>query len=127
MGEFPNDTKRFLADYITSVDQLEALLLLSGQPGRAWDAADLSRELYIAPEAAAARLADLQTLGFLARTEGPVASYSYQPRTADLSRGVSQLAEVYKQRRAAVITMIYSKPLKHVQSFADAFKFWKEK
>jgi hypothetical protein len=37
-----------------------------------------------------------------------------------------QLAALYQERRVAVITQIYSKPVKKVQTFADAFRFRRE-
>jgi hypothetical protein len=39
---------------------------------------------------------------------------------------IDQLADLYQQRRVAVITQIYSRPVKNVQTFADAFRLRKE-
>ena len=67
MDDFPEDVKRFIIDHITSVDQLEVLLLVRGNPRADWIASGVSKELYTQPEAAAMRLASLQALGLVNR------------------------------------------------------------
>lgn len=125
VGEFPDDVRRFILDIINSVEQLETLLLLRGQPDREWSAQAVSQALYTQPEAAAMRLTDLHARGLLTVTEGPERLYRYRPATGDQDRLIGQLADVYRERRVAVISLIYSKPLNQVQAFADAFKFRK--
>ncbi len=124
MDGFPEAVRKFVAENISSVEHLEALLLLRSQPMRAWSAADLSRELYIGLEPAAARLSGLEAQGLLVRVPGPC--YHYRPRNPVLDLVVAELAELYKVRRHAIIALIYSQPPKYVQSFADAFRLRKE-
>lgn len=126
-GDFPEEVRRFILDHISSVEQLEVLLLLKGSAPREWTAKAVSQALYTQPEAAAMRLADLQTRGLLAVREGPERQYNYLPGTPELAGTVNRLAEVYRERRVTVITMIYSKPSSPVQAFADAFRLRKEK
>ena len=125
VGDFPADVERFLLQNITSVDQLEVLLLLRADPGRTWSPAAVSRELATQPEAAAQRLADLQALRLVVPAEGHDRPYRYAPATDDLRAQVDRLAQVYKERRVAVITLIYSKPHSQAQAFADAFRLRK--
>lgn len=125
--QFPEEVRRLIIEHINSVEQLEVLLLLSGSPERGWDAEAVSKALYTQPEAAAMRLADLRVRGLLSLVEGSERLYRYHPSTPELDRLVSSLARVYRERRVAVITLIYSKPLDQVQAFADAFRLRKEK
>lgn len=127
MDDFQEDIRRFILDNITSVEQLEVLLLLQRTPEKDWNAASVSKELYTQPEAAAQRLADLEALGLLAHAEGPSPEYRYAPRTLARAQLVARTAEVYRQRRVAVISLIYSRPPSEAQAFADAFRLRKEK
>lgn len=124
---FPDDVRQFIADYIHSVAELEVLLLLKGSGERSWSAEELSKSLYTSGEMAGTQLADLSARGLL-RSEGDAPpSYRYAPQTKELEHLVSQLDDIYQQRRVSVITLIYSKPVDKVRTFADAFRLRKEK
>ena len=58
----------------------------------------------------------------------PVAgtSYVYRSQDAELDKVIDQLATAYQERRVAVVSLIYSKPLNKVQTFADAFRLRRE-
>lgn len=124
--EFPDKIRRFITEHFTSVEQLEALLLLRTDPARDWNAVQLSQALYTQPAAAAMRLADLRARGFLTAVDGSPPRYRYQPATAELASSVDDLAETYRERRVTVITLIYSRPTDPAQAFADAFRLRKE-
>lgn len=127
MTDFPLDVRRFIADSIDSVEQLEVLLLLRRSSDRAWSTDEVSRAVYTHPNAAARRLAALLGLGLLtANGEGPERRYRYAPADPAKSETVDRLAMLYQERRVAVITLIYSKPLDQVQAFADAFRLRRE-
>jgi hypothetical protein len=123
---FPEDVRRFILEHVNSVEQLEVLLLLRGRPDADWDAAAVSRALSTAPAAAAMRLADLHARGLLVPVKPGEARYRYGPAAPELARLVDGLAEAYRERRVAVVALIYSKPQTQVQAFADAFKLRKE-
>jgi hypothetical protein len=124
--EIPDQIRQFIAEHFNSVEQLEALLLLRADPGRDWDAVQLSQALYTQPVAAAMRLADLKARGFLTVAESSPPRYRYQPANPDLGSRIDLLAEVYRERRVTVITLIYSRPIDPAQAFADAFRLRKE-
>lgn len=127
MGDgLSDDIKGFIAEHIRSVEQLEILLFLQRNNSREWSAEDISRELYISPESAADRLADFQTRGFLVMHGSPAPLYRYQPRITSLDRLLRDLATEYELRRVRVINQIFSNPLDHIRTFADAFKFRKD-
>lgn len=124
MEDFPEAVRNFLVAHISSVEQLEALLLLKSQPDRNWTVEAVAKGLYTPAAAAAMRLADLHAHGLVALKD---AHYRYSPATPELDSLVDQLADIYRERRVSVITLIYSKPSSQVQAFADAFKLRREK
>lgn len=124
--DFPADVRAFIADHISSIAQLEMLLLLRNDPAKTWDVAEISKALYATREMSAGQLASLQDCGLVTVSEEPEHRYQYQPGTPELEDVVNRLAELYKERRVSVITVLYSEPVNKVQTFADAFKLRKE-
>ena len=125
MNGLPEDVSRFVTQFMESVEQLEVLLLLRRSPGRAWSAGEVARELYSHPTSVIQRLQLLLGQGLL-REHGQ-GFFQYAPRSAELDRTVGALAELYRERRVAIITLIASKPLENVKAFADAFRIRKKK
>jgi hypothetical protein len=122
--DFPAGVRKFILDHIDSVELLEVLLLLKAEPNRDWSAQDVSVKLCTAAESAAHRLEYLSGLG-LASIHQPPAVFRYAA-AGEGDRLISELSDVYKERRVAVISLIYSKPTDQVKAFADAFKIRKE-
>ena len=123
---FPEEVQRFLLENINAVEQLEVLLLLRADPGKEWTAADVGQGIYTSPAAAVMRLQDLAGRGLLAVAAGPDPRYRYRPADSARARLVDLVAETYRERRVAVITLIYSRPSDRVQAFADAFRLRKD-
>jgi hypothetical protein len=125
----PDDIHRFLHANIDSVEQLEVLLLLQrerdggerdgGERDGDWTAESAARVLYSQPSSIAGRLASLQAKGLVANSG---AGYRYAPKSDAVRDTVSRLAETYRERRVAVITVIASKPMENVRAFSDAFR-----
>jgi hypothetical protein len=126
----PKDVQRFIADHITSVVVLEALLLLFAHPGRAWTAAELGAELRVDAGWTDRELAELSRRGVIRRREGASAGepaqYTY-PEDAPTKETLAQLAECYQERRVSVISLIFAKPAEAIQTFADAFNLRKDR
>jgi hypothetical protein len=121
--DFPTDVRQFIGQNIESLAQLESLLLLRRDSQQVWSAATLAKVLYITPEVAAALLLDLARRGVAVPTEE---GFRYQCKSAEVDRIIALLAKLYEDRRVAVISAIYSRPLNKVQTFADAFRLRKE-
>jgi hypothetical protein len=123
--------KQFITEHIDSVMQLEILLLLAGQPGRVWTAADLAQQLRIDATWVDGQLRGMAAAGLVAVTEVqpsvPAPQFRYEPRTPDLTKTVGDLAHAYADRRVTVIGLIFSKPVDKIRSFADAFRLRKDK
>lgn len=128
LTDVPSDVRRFIASNIDSVGQLETLLLLRGERNRAWRVEEVSTSLYTPAETASMYLEHLYERELLRRDErdnGPV--YAYDPHTSKVEQVVHAVANIYSTRRHAVVALIVSTPSDQVQSFADAFKFRKDK
>lgn len=123
---FPDDVKKLITDRLSSIDQLEILLLLKANPDHKYSPEEVSAELYTRPEAARARLMDLVSKN-LAKSAGDPLLFSYRPESPEVADIVERLDDLYRKRRVTVINLIYSKSIQGVQAFADAFQIRKEK
>jgi len=123
MNDFPPRIKQFIDDHLDSVTELELLLLLRSNPSCTWTAQEAGATLYATTEAMALLMGGLSARGLLKSHDGD--RFAYQPTTPELASLVDELADLYRQRRATVITLIYSKPMDKIRSFADAFRFRK--
>jgi hypothetical protein len=124
--DFSAEVKQFIDQNIESLPQLEALLLMRQDPKRLWSAQDISKSLYIPIDSARSLLADMTRRGFAAMEPSEDARYSYHVGSPALDELIGKMATVYQERRVAVVSWIYSKPLNKVQTFADAFRLRKE-
>jgi hypothetical protein len=125
-NDFPVEAEQFLALHIESLPQLEALLLVQQDANRTWSREDFARHLYIGPDICTSLIAGLERRGFIVRDTVDREKFRYRPANEATARVIAQLAKIYQERRVAVITQIYSKPTKNVQTFADAFRFRKD-
>lgn len=116
------ELRSFINKHIHSLEQLEILLLLREHPEKTWDGQTICKELALQPESVALRLADLHERGFISRALGEAPSYRYgAPNPL-----IDDLAAAYRAQRVSITTLIFSKPLDNVRSFAAAFKLRKE-
>lgn len=121
----PEDVHRFLIRHIDSVEELEVLLHARQSPGRSWSATDMARELYSHPTSIEQRFQRLLGAGLL--RESGAGHFQYAPRSAELDRVVAAVADTYRERRVAVVSLIASKPIENVRAFSDAFRLRKRK
>ena len=119
------ECEAFIAQHIESLAQMEAVLSMRQDPSRQWDAGELAQKLYITADMCTAMVADLERRGFVRRVDESD-RYRYHAADADADRLLGDLGKLYQERRVAVITEIYSKPVNKVQTFADAFRLRRE-
>ncbi len=119
----PENVRRLIAEHITSVEQLEVLLLLARTDGRRWTPEAVSEELRTSVTSARARLADLERRGFLTSTEE---GCRFEPSMEQTREAVEALAGAYAERRYTVIDLIFSKPIDNLRVYANAFRFRKD-
>lgn len=115
-------TQAFVAEHIDSVLQLEVLLLLRARGEQSSSAEQISKELRIDSAWAAEQLQNLCNRAILVCDESPSRTYRYNPANEQLRQAVDALAQAYTDRRVAVISLIYSKPMDKIRGFADAFR-----
>lgn len=128
LSELPDDVRQFVARNISSVTKLETLLLLRGDRQREWTADEMSDALRAAVRGMADQLNELVSAGLVYLTYSPEAHYRYRPSVDEpLDSLIGRLAELYQQRRVAVISLIYSEPANKARSFADSFRIRKDK
>jgi hypothetical protein len=116
--------RAFIAAHVNSVEQVEVLILLLRSPQKSWTPKEVADELRTSPDSALDRLEDLTKRGCLVRDADQ--RYRYGPKDAELSRVTSDLAVAYEERRYTIIQMIFSKPVDHIRTFANAFRLRKE-
>lgn len=107
----PEAVEAFLAAHVSSVEQLDVLLLLRSTSDREWSASEVSRELGSSVGSIQARLQDLASSGLLsARQREAERAYRYEPSDEDAGRLIDAVALAYKERRLRVIALIYAQP-----------------
>jgi hypothetical protein len=120
----PQDLLRSLRSSITSIWDLELLLILHRDRARAWTAEALVLELRSSPVLVTGALRALCSAGLA--VEEADGQYRYQPATLELDGVVQQLARAYAEFPIAVAKAIYAAPSDKIQVFADAFRLKKD-
>jgi len=123
--DIPSELQALIERCFPSLGHLEAICLLHRSPDRGWSIQEVARELYIAAEMTNHQLQDLTRHGFLQFDSG-ADTFRYAPQTAEVAASLDALVKLYQERRVTVISLIYSKPVNNVQTFADAFRLRKE-
>jgi hypothetical protein len=130
-SELRPDVQQLIDEHISSLEQLEILLLLQRNKGRDWSAEErdwsaeeIARELRITSASTARRLLDLERRGFL---KGEAGRYQYQPDGLDRDGALEELSRLYPEWRVRIIGRIFSKPMDNIRTFADAFRLRKDK
>jgi hypothetical protein len=122
--------RQLITERIDSLVQLEVLLLLVRPGGGTWTAQAVSDALRINPGYAAGELTTLRARGLAAVAGDAIGgdpAYRYAPASPELDAAVQELVQAYADRRVAVVTFIFSKPVDKIQTFADAFRLRKGK
>lgn len=122
----PEETQRFLADNVSTAEELDALLLLHAQRDRAWTCEALSQALFSVPQSAARTLERLEERGLAQSVGGEPPAWRYAATGAADDR-IAALARVYRANRAAVIKHLFERRADPVRSLADAFRLRKDR
>lgn len=127
-GGIPEPVRQFPLMHVDSIEQLEVLLLLRSSPAREWSAEDVTRELGSSVPSIRDRLAVLASKSFLvSRNAGGRPVYRYEPATEATRDLIDGLATAYRERRLAVIDLVYARPQSDAVSFSQAFKLTRTK
>lgn len=119
--------ERFVAAHISSIELLEVLLLLRRSDGREWKDAEVAREIGSSIMSIRDRLANLAARGLIsAREADDDIWYRYAP-AQEAGAIIDDLARAYKERRLAIIDLIYARPApSDIETFSDAFRIRKK-
>lgn len=121
--DFSEALRAFIRKHISSVEQVEVLLLLSRTSPREWSAVTVGRELRIDPVSAARRLADFHEQGLVSvRVTDEAILYWYEGSSPADDRMIAELDREFRDRRMSLISLIFASPLDDLQAFADAFR-----
>lgn len=112
----------FLNDHITSLLQLEALLLVVQAGGIPRVPEDISAEMYVPADAVAEWLAELAAAGFCAEDDRGYRC-PQDPAKQDL---LSEVAEAYVRRPVSVGRLIFGCARDDLASFSEAFRLRKQ-
>ncbi len=121
----PSHVERFIHDYITSIEQLEVLLLLQDNPHKTWSAAEVSRVLCRQPASVSDRLEQLRAVELVEVQTGEPPLYCVNAQSRH-HQTVRALDVAYKERKDSVIRMIFTRPKDPLKAFSDAFRFRKD-
>jgi hypothetical protein len=113
-----------ILERIDSVAQLEVLLLLLRDPAKVWTSVTLAKELRVTEPWTYAQLQLLTQHNLAVRVPAVANGYRYGADVVTHAV-VQELEKAYQSHPVAVVTLIYTKPNRALQSFSDAFKFRK--
>jgi hypothetical protein len=119
---FSPELDKFIAAELQSLEQLEILLLLSGNPHRWWTAKSVYEVIKSSISSVQDRLTELVNRSVLKTETDSEVRYQFSPASDDLWRVVTELREAYKERPVKVVQALYNKPPDAVNEFAKAFK-----
>ncbi|MDC3962501.1 hypothetical protein [Polyangium jinanense] len=126
-GPIPVELVRFIQEHVSSLEQLEVICLLRNSAPREWRADEVSRELGSSLMSIGRRLehlADQQFIKVRHTERGPV--YQHGPESEDIAALIDAAARLYKERRLAVIDLVYGRPESDLRAFSDAFMLKKK-
>ena len=126
-ASIPVEVDRFLLKYITSLEQLEVLLLVSALPDREWSAEDVYRVVMTTPPLVSQRLEEFVQAGFLICRSAEPVLYRYAPRTEELAHQLATVGAFYKVSRHKVVEFIYSQKQEPLAEFSEAFRLKRDK
>ena len=124
---FSEQLDKFIAQEIGSLEQLEILLFVSGNPHKWWTAQDIYNVVKSSPQSVGERLDEMVARGFLRKETDAETRYQFAPTDETLWNLISELRSAYKEKPVKIVQAIYSKPPDAVQEFAKAFRLRKDK
>ena len=123
--ELPEDVVRFIDDYVDTVPQLEALLLIWETAPRPWSAAPLAARVYVPPDEARRILQHLERARLVVADPAGGDGFVFAADHPE-SALIVHVARVYRSQLVRVAAMIHSKGSPAVREFARAFKIKRE-
>jgi hypothetical protein len=117
-GGLTTQVKDFVIRHITSIEQLELLLLFASRPEKSWTIRQLVDEIRSSHESVSQRVDQLQAAGFLAEEAGV---FRFTPGPPEQAALVGEVARAYRGYRERLAELIYGRT-RVLKNFSDAFK-----
>jgi predicted transcriptional regulator len=117
-ADFSKPTAEFIDRHIHSIAQLEVLLALHQDADAYWTIEQITGSFYLQPQTAKDLLLDLLRRGLVLQ-HGAGYRISYDNDT--IRRLIEELAKLYRERRVAVISRIFSKSDNSASKFPRNF------
>jgi predicted transcriptional regulator len=125
LSPITQEAQQFIAQYIQSVGQLEIFLTLGDGGDRSWSVDEVFRKIQSNEKSISDCLENFLREGVaILEKEG---RYRLSDKSPNLVAIASELQKAYRERQVTIIEMIYKKPPRQIQSFADAFRLRKDK
>lgn len=124
----PDNLRALLRDHLTSFECLELLLFLHGHRGEPSSVESVSSLTGVSIDRTVATLAALEASQLVQRSVMEPLTYHFAPLTASLTQTVDDLARLYRDQRAAIMSEMSINAIGRIRSeslraFADAFVF----
>jgi hypothetical protein len=126
-GEITEGLRRFVADHIRSIEQLEVLLLLNGSPDRAWSPADVYRSVLTNERSVQQTLDYLCERHLVERHSTSPSTYQFAPPSESTKAILTELTRLYKERPVTFVQLLYAPPEQEIEAFAKAFRIRKDR
>ncbi|WP_367870851.1 hypothetical protein [Luteolibacter sp. Populi] len=121
----PPDVRQLIFQHLSSVEELEILLLLTGEAGKAWTVETTYQRILSSRKSVEKGLEKFAAAGLVSKIPPPESpTYIFDRAAADTT--FQELARCYRELPVRVIEAIYQKSRDSAQGFADAFKFKRE-
>lgn len=108
----------FVVRHITSIEQLELLILFASNPGKRWTIRQLVNEIRSSEASVSGRVRQLVESGFVA---GDNEAFGLAFSAGERLEAILELTTAYRQYHVRVVELIYSRA-GALKSFSDAFK-----
>jgi predicted transcriptional regulator len=123
-ADIPAVVLQFLEKRIDTVPELETLLIVSGEPARAWSVAEIAALTYVSRESALGVLRALERQRLVSGEAG--GHFRFSPADETQRQIVEQTAIAYRTHLVSIATFIHRKAATPVQEFARAFSLKKD-
>jgi hypothetical protein len=117
---------RFIEGHVSSLEELEVMLLLRSTAPRAWCVEEVVRELGSSVRSIQIRLDKLAHMQIVdVFNDNEKIFYKYNPIDEHGGALIDGVARLYKERRLFVIDLLYGRPESDVRALSEAFRIRK--
>lgn len=121
-SKVPEEIRSFVYKYVTSLEQLEILFFLYNRFNKEYNAEMINQEIRSNVLSIEDKLENLFNKDLIVLKDSKEKIYQYDPKNNKLDNLVKNVYLFYKNNYHTVVSLIYSKPMENILSFADSFK-----